>query len=130
MRARAIAGVRALAARGERGERLALRIVFRAAPRFARPRAVARTHGTVEWRIAHADGTASLFTMAFADGTCTTSRAVAADPDLTLRVPAADFLALALDGENPVALVFKGRLRLQGDLDLAMRMGRCFGRRR
>lgn len=103
-------------------------IVFRLAPRFTRPRAVARTEGAVEWRIAHADGTASTYAMVFLDGLCRTHRGARAEPDLTLALSAADFRAVALDGADPVALVFAGRLRVNGDIMLGLRVGRCFPR--
>lgn len=87
-----------------------------------------RTEGSVEWRIAHADGRASTKAMVFGEGACTTHRGARAEPDLTLSLSAADFCAVALDGADPVALVFAGRLRVNGELTLGMRVGRCFRR--
>lgn len=105
-----------------------LRLVFALAPRFARPRALRRTEGSVEWRIAHADGRATTHSMVFSDGTCVTHRGARAEPDLTLALSAADFRRIALDGADAVALVFAGRLRINGDITLGLRVGRCFRR--
>lgn len=126
LRRRAIAALRRAGEAGGVRARAALSLVFALAPRYARPRATRRMRGSVEWRISHPDGTASLYTMTFGDGRCRTSRAVAAEPDLTLRLSVADFFALALGGADPVSLVLAGRLRLLGDLELAFRLGRCF----
>ncbi len=120
--------LRRLADAGPRGERLVLAIIFRLAPRFTRARAVSRTEGSVEWRIAHADGTASTYAMVFADDRCRTHRGARAEPDLTLTLSAADFRAVALDGAAAVALVFAGRMRVNGDIMLGVRVGRCFRR--
>lgn len=103
-------------------------VVFALAPRFSRPRAVRRTEGSVEWRVGHDDGSASTYSMVFADGRCVTHRGARAAPDLTLALSAEDFRAIALDGAEPVALVFAARLRLNGDVTLGMRLGRCFRR--
>lgn len=113
---------------GGRRARAALALVFALAPRYARSRAVHRMRGSVEWRVCHRDGAASLYTMTFADGRCRTSRAVVAEPDLTLTLGVPDFFALALGGADPLSLVFSGRLRVLGDLELAFRLGRCFRR--
>ena len=116
---------RAGEAGGTRG-RLALALVFALAPRYARPGPLEDMVGTVEWRISHRDGTASLHTMRFADGRCRTSHRVSAEPDLTLGMEAADFFALALGRADPLSLVFSGRLAVLGDLELAFRLARCF----
>ena len=66
--------------------------------------------------------------MLFEGGACTTHRGARAEPDLTLSLSASDFYALALDGADATALVFAGRLRVNGDLMFGLRVGRCFSR--
>jgi len=46
----------------------------------------------------------------------------AVNPDLTLTASAADFLALALDREDPDTLFFSRRLLMEGDTELGLLM--------
>ena len=48
-------------------------------------------------------------------------------PALTLKVPLADFARIAAREIDPMQPVMEGRLVLDGDLELAMRLGEMFG---
>ena len=52
-----------------------------------------------------------------------------AEPALTLKVNLADFARIAAQEIDPIQPVMEGRLLLDGDLELAMRMGEMFGQR-
>lgn len=101
-------------------------VLLAAAPMAVDRRRARRLEGTVEWRVTRPDGGASQRTMTFAAGRCRIRRAAVADPDLVLQVGIADLLSLAAGSVNGVTLVFTGRLRISGDLGLAMRLPRAF----
>lgn len=54
-----------------------------------------------------------------------------ADPaDLTLTMPAEDYVALSLGEVNPVSLFMSGKIKVQGDLTLALRFQELFDKDR
>ena len=48
-------------------------------------------------------------------------------PDVTIRMKGADFLAMVNGKMNPVAAFMQGRIRVEGDMALAMRLQTLFG---
>lgn len=81
---------------------------------------------TVEWRITEPDGGASIHTLLIADGRARVRRGVVAAPDLTIAMDTADFLRLVAGIEPGVTLFMQGRLRLDGDPTVALRLSRLF----
>ena len=63
--------------------------------------------------------------VALGDGTCTTTRAVATRPRVTISLSAFDFVRLA-SGSNPIELFSAGRLRLAGDTYFGASVGELF----
>lgn len=123
--------LRAEAQRGADGlrARVLAHAVLAAAPRAVVARRAERLDATVEWRVTRPDGGASVRTMSIGNGRCRVRRGVVAEPDLTLQLSVADLLALVTGSTDGARLVFGGRLRINGDLDLAMRLPKVFGRR-
>lgn len=109
--------------------RVVAHAVLAAAPRAVVRRRAERLDATVEWRVTRPDGGASVRTMVIRGGRCRVRRGVVAEPDLTLQLSVADLLALVTGTADAIKLVFGGRLKVSGDLDLAMRLPRVFGRR-
>jgi hypothetical protein len=80
----------------------------------------------VEWRITEPDGGASVHTLFVDDGRARVRRGVVASPDLTIAMDTADFLRLAAGIESGVALFMDGRLKLDGDPTVALKLSRLF----
>ncbi|WP_205697868.1 SCP2 sterol-binding domain-containing protein [Conexibacter sp. SYSU D00693] len=100
--------------------------VFRAAPSAFRRGHGPRETMTVEFRIGEADGGASVHTLVLDRDRCRVKHGIVAEPDLVLEVGIADFLRLVVGEEDAGRLVFDGRLKVRGDLWLAMRLPRMF----
>lgn len=60
------------------------------------------------------------------DGACTPSATPSEEPRLTLKVRPADLRDIVTGAAGPKRLAFKGRLRVLGDLGLAMRLTSLF----
>jgi putative sterol carrier protein len=63
-----------------------------------------------------------------ANGKLTIHEGVAANPNLTFSGSANDFLAMANGDLNPMSAFMQGRIKVRGDLSLAMRMQKMFAR--
>jgi putative sterol carrier protein len=59
-------------------------------------------------------------------GRCLVNPVPTRDPDLTLKARPADFLKLVTGNASPTRMALRGRLRVQGDLALATRLGGLF----
>lgn len=66
-----------------------------------------------KWALAVADGKADLQKVAQGD---------TVDPDVTLSMAAEDLVAISNGSLNPVAAFMQGKVRVTGDMGLAMRM--------
>ncbi len=120
---RAVAGVRG---------RLLIAVIFRLAGALAFDRERARqVHTSVEWRVGQPDGGAVLHTMVIDEGRCRIRGRPLAEPDLVIELAAEDLLRLVAGLEDGVTLFGRGRLKLNGDLGVAMKLPRLFrpGRR-
>lgn len=100
--------------------------VFRAAPTQLNRRAVRDLEAAIEWRIAEADGGASIHTMLIGDGRCRVKAGPVAEPDLVIELELADFLRLVAGTADGAALFGTGRLKLRGDPGIALRLPRLF----
>jgi len=60
------------------------------------------------------------------DGKCTVSEGIADDPTMTLTADANDFGDVLLGKANGMQYFMKGRLKLSGDLNLAMKLTTLF----
>jgi len=106
--------------------RLVVGALLRLVPLAADRRRAARMRCAVEWRVAEPDGGASIHTMLVGDGRVRMRRGIVAAPDLTIALDTADFLRLVAGLESGAALFMEGRLRLDGDPTVALRLGRLF----
>jgi len=106
--------------------RLLVLAIFRAAPTQLNRRSVRDLEAAVEWRIAEADGGASLHTMLIGGGRCRVKTGPVAEPDLVIELELADFLRLVAGAANGAELFGTGKLKLRGDLGLALRLPRLF----
>ncbi len=74
------------------------------------------------------DGTEHSYTVTIKDGTCSTSKAAAADPKTTLKTDLPSFVKLVAGREDGVKLFMAGKLRVAGDLMFAQRFITLFDR--
>jgi putative sterol carrier protein len=66
------------------------------------------------------------FAVAIKHGTCTVEEGVVSTPDVTVSASAADYMNI-VTGSYPFGLAFiNGRLKVDGDLRLLIRMGKYF----
>lgn len=60
------------------------------------------------------------------DGVCTVEKGTTADPKLTLTASSQDYLSIITGKLNPMTALAEGKVRLKGDMGLAMRMTGLF----
>jgi putative sterol carrier protein len=61
-----------------------------------------------------------------ANGQIATEKGEATSPDLTLQMEARDYVALTRGEANPMNLFMSGKIKLQGDMTLAMKFQEMF----
>jgi putative sterol carrier protein len=67
-----------------------------------------------------------LYWMRIADGKCEAGQGAAENPKMTLKAAADDYLAVTSGKLNPTQAVFTGKLKIEGDMSLAMKMTTMF----
>ena len=81
----------------------------------------------IQYDITTDDGVKS-WTVAIADGSCTTSEGAADDPRLTLSLAMTDFVRLIFNQADGTQMFMSGKLKLKGDMMFAMQMQGFFDR--
>jgi putative sterol carrier protein len=66
------------------------------------------------------------WTATAAEGTLSLAEGAPASPQVTIRFSADDFLALMNGEMNPIAAFMQGRIRVEGDVSVAMRLQSLF----
>ena len=72
----------------------------------------------------------SQWVMKIAGGTISIDEGQATSPNLTLSMAAVDYVALSLGEANPMGLFMAGKIKVQGDVMLAMKFQELFDRNR
>jgi len=91
--------------------------------RFRTDRA-AGTNATIQYDISGEGG--GTWNAVIKDGACTVSSGAATSPNLTLQVGAQDWIDMSTGKQNPQMLFMSGKLKLKGDMGLAMKLGSMF----
>jgi putative sterol carrier protein len=91
--------------------------------RFRADRA-AGTNATIQYDISGDGG--GTWNAVIKDGTCAVSTGPAGSPNLTLQVGAQDWIDMSTGKQNPQMLFMSGKLKLKGDMGLAMKLGSMF----
>jgi putative sterol carrier protein len=60
------------------------------------------------------------------DGTCAVKEGAAASPNLTLQIAAPDWLDMVTGKQSGQTLYMSGKLKVKGDMGLAMKLGSMF----
>lgn len=63
-----------------------------------------------------------------ADGTCTVNEGKADKPDVTIGMAADDYVKMTTGELQPVVAFMQGKIKLQGDMSLAMKVQELFAR--
>jgi putative sterol carrier protein len=64
--------------------------------------------------------------VAVANKTCTVTQGVADKPDVTISMDATDFVKMVNGELQPVVAFMQGKIKLQGDMNLAMKVQELF----
>jgi putative sterol carrier protein len=64
--------------------------------------------------------------VAIADGQCRVTEGIAPNPTMTLSAAASDYIAVVNGQLNPVQAFMQGKVRVKGDMSLAMKMQQFF----
>lgn len=67
-----------------------------------------------------------LYWLRIADGKCESGEGQADSPKVTLKVAADDYYSVVNGAMNPTQAVLSGRLKIQGDIGLAMKLPTMF----
>ncbi|HEX8084446.1 MAG TPA: SCP2 sterol-binding domain-containing protein [Solirubrobacteraceae bacterium] len=106
---------------------LILTEVFRQMPSRLDPAAAADVDAVVEWRIAHDDGGGhDAWQVTLRGGSATVERGGGAEPSVVFEIGGVDFLKLVAGNEEGPLMFMHGRLRVDGDLVLAVRLPQLF----
>jgi len=100
--------------------------VFRRMSAQLRVDRAAGVDAVVRWRIGCGQPDFQRFQTVIERGSCVTGTELDRVPRVTLTLPMADFLRLATGGVGATRLLASRRLRVRGDLRLAIRLGRLF----
>lgn len=93
---------------------------------FALPEPLSHVRGVVEFLVDVRKGKAERHALTFDGTTVRPAEPGRAEPDVTLRIGAMDLLLMATGGTNAALLLLGGRLVVEGDTDLALRVGGVF----
>jgi len=94
-------------------------------PYVFRPERANGIHATYAFEIDGPDG--GEWTVEIADGVCRTAEGAPERFDASIGCDASTFLDMVFDAVRPGEAFVDGRLRVRGDLALAMRFSRMFG---
>ena len=106
--------------------RAAVREVLSRLAEFAIPHRLAEVAGVVAFHIMLRKGRHEPHAVALADGRVEPAEPETAVPDVVIRLDGVDFLRLVTGGENAAIMLLGARLDVEGDTDLALRVGGVF----
>jgi putative sterol carrier protein len=109
------------------GSERGLRLVFRMMARAYRPDRAEGWSGDIRYELTDSHGAVRIWTVSC---TPTGARARASPepgPALTIKLSLADFIRLAGQDLNPAVSLLTGRMDLEGDFAVAVRLGDMFG---
>jgi putative sterol carrier protein len=109
------------------GSDAGLRILFGGmAQRFV-PEKAAGFSGELQYDLKSAAGKTKTWTVRVDGSSATAVPGAASQPKLTVRLGLADFVRLAGNDLDPGTALLTGRMDLEGDIELALRLGEMFG---
>jgi putative sterol carrier protein len=97
---------------------------FDAMPGRFRADKASGTNATIQYEISGDGG--GTWNAAIKDGSCAVSQGAAAAPSLTLQMSAQDWLDMLSGKQSGQMLFMSGKLKVKGDMGLAMKLGSMF----
>jgi putative sterol carrier protein len=97
---------------------------FEAMPGRFKPDRAAGTNAVIQYDISGEGG--GTWHAVIKDGTCAVAAGPGTNPSLTLQMSAQDWLDMTAGKANGQMLFMSGKLKLKGDLGLAMNLGSMF----
>ena len=104
-----------------------LRLIFRAMAKAYRPECAGGWTGDIRYELAGAQGAVRVWTVSCGLDAARAREGAAPAPDLTVKIGVADFLRVAAREVDPAKALLSGRMDLEGDFSVAMRLGEMFG---
>ena len=89
-----------------------------------RPDKAAGTSATIQYDVSGDGG--GTWHAVIKDGACTVNQGPAAQPNLTLQISAQDWLDMLSGKQSGQMLFMSGKLKVKGDMGLAMKLGSMF----
>ena len=97
---------------------------FEAMPSRFRADKAAGTNATIQYDIGGDGG--GTWNAVIKDGTCTVNQGAATNPNLTLSISAQDWIDMLSGKQSGQMLFMSGKLKVKGDMGLAMKLGSMF----
>src|SRR5918994_5165283 len=97
---------------------------FEAMPGRFRADKASGTNATIQYDISGEGG--GTWNAVIKDGTCAVTPGAAASPNLTLQISAQDWLDMLSGKQSGQMLFMSGKLKIKGDMGLAMKLGSMF----
>ena len=97
---------------------------FKAMPGRFRADKAAGTNATIQYDISGDGG--GTWNAVIKDGACTVNQGAAPTPNLTLQIAAQDWLDMLSGKQSGQMLFMSGKLKIKGDMGLAMKLGSMF----
>ena len=97
---------------------------FEAMPGRFRADKASGTNATIQYDVAGDGG--GTWHAVIKDGACTVNQGAATTPNLTLQVSAQDWLDMLSGKQSGQMLFMSGKLKIKGDMGLAMKLGSMF----
>ncbi len=102
----------------------AVRDIFAQMPGRLDPKAAAELDAVIQFDLAGEGG--GTWHAAIGGGACTVTEGAHGEPTMTLSLEAADYVALIAGELEPTMAFMSGKLRIDGDMGLAMQMQSLF----
>jgi putative sterol carrier protein len=109
------------------GSRRGLRLVFGAMARAYRPDRANGFSGDIRYELTDAQGRERTWTVSCSPTGARPRPGAAPSPALTIKLALADFIRITGRDLDPVKALLSGRMELEGDFALAMRLAQMFG---
>jgi putative sterol carrier protein len=97
---------------------------FDAMPGRFRPDKATGTNAVIQYDVSGEGG--GTWNAVIKDGTCAVTPGAAASPNLTLQISAQDWLDMLSGKQSGQMLFMSGKLKVKGDMGLAMKLGSLF----
>ena len=97
---------------------------FEAMPGRVRADKASGTNATIQYDISGDGG--GTWNAVIKDGACAVTSGAAASPNLTLQISAQDWLDMLSGKQSGQMLFMSGKLKVKGDMGLAMKLGSLF----